>query len=163
MYLAKPVRRQKVDKRTHGRLAVSSDKTARIEVHTVSGQRRGIRLYLPNTQLHRFVEIRRIRLHGYFLKERTILHFTLADLKFASISKMHEQQEPHTAQGPSPFPTSVIVIGAGIFGLSTALAIAKRHSSTTVTVIDRLTPPVIDGTSVDTTRCIRAGRSLGVG
>lgn len=61
------------------------------------------------------------------------------------------------------FPASVIVVGAGIFGLSTALAIAKRHPSTAVTVIDRLTPPVEDGTSVDTTRCIRAGKSPGIG
>ncbi|KAF4468601.1 FAD dependent oxidoreductase [Fusarium albosuccineum] len=50
------------------------------------------------------------------------------------------------------FPSNVIIVGAGVFGLSTALAIAKRHPSTAVTVIDRLTPPVEDGTSVDTTR-----------
>lgn len=56
----------------------------------------------------------------------------------------------------SPFPATVIIVGAGIFGLSTALAIAKRYPSTSVTVVDRLTPPVIDGSSVDTTRCIRA-------
>ncbi|CAI6096046.1 unnamed protein product [Clonostachys chloroleuca] len=55
-----------------------------------------------------------------------------------------------------PVPQSVIIIGAGIFGLSTALAIARRHPSTKVTIVDRLTPPVEDGTSVDTTRCIRA-------
>ncbi|OKL61794.1 hypothetical protein UA08_02320 [Talaromyces atroroseus] len=53
-------------------------------------------------------------------------------------------------------PSDVIIIGAGIFGLSTALAISKRHPHYQITVIDRLTPPVIDGTSVDTTRCIRA-------
>ncbi|OJJ50367.1 hypothetical protein ASPZODRAFT_149707 [Penicilliopsis zonata CBS 506.65] len=54
------------------------------------------------------------------------------------------------------FPSNVIIIGAGVFGLSTALAIAKRHPTTKVTVIDRLVPPVADGESVDTTRCIRA-------
>lgn len=54
-------------------------------------------------------------------------------------------------------PSEIIIIGAGIFGLSTAIAVANRHPSTTVTVVDRLTPPVPDGTSVDTTRCIRAG------
>lgn len=53
-------------------------------------------------------------------------------------------------------PKSVIIVGAGIFGLSTALAIARRHPSTQVTIVDRMTPPVPDGTSVDTTRCIRA-------
>ncbi|KIX09405.1 uncharacterized protein Z518_00485 [Rhinocladiella mackenziei CBS 650.93] len=57
---------------------------------------------------------------------------------------------------PKSFPATVVIIGAGVFGLSTALAIAKRHPSTDVTVVDRLTPPAPDGTSVDTTRCIRS-------
>jgi sarcosine oxidase/L-pipecolate oxidase len=64
---------------------------------------------------------------------------------------------PHT-NTRRPFPAAVIIIGAGVFGLSTALAIAKRHPSAQITVIDRMTPPVVDGTSVDTTRCIRAGK-----
>ncbi|KAJ5286965.1 hypothetical protein N7478_002651 [Penicillium angulare] len=51
---------------------------------------------------------------------------------------------------------SVVIIGAGIFGLSTALAIADRHPATQITIVDRATPPVEDGSSVDTTRCIRA-------
>ncbi|KAG7893480.1 hypothetical protein KL906_003528 [Ogataea polymorpha] len=52
-------------------------------------------------------------------------------------------------------PESVCIIGAGVFGISTAIALGKRYPNTKVTVIDRLEPPVIDGTSVDTTRCIR--------
>jgi sarcosine oxidase/L-pipecolate oxidase len=59
----------------------------------------------------------------------------------------------------SSSPESVIIVGAGVFGLSTALAIARRHPSTKVTIVDRLTPPVEDGSSVDTTRCIRADYS----
>jgi sarcosine oxidase/L-pipecolate oxidase len=55
------------------------------------------------------------------------------------------------------FPSTVIIVGAGVFGLSTALAISRRYSSCKITVVDRATPPVEDGTSVDTTRCIRAG------
>ncbi len=58
---------------------------------------------------------------------------------------------------PELLPESVIIIGAGVFGLSTALAIEPRSPSTEITVVDRLTPPVVDGTSVDTTRCIRSG------
>lgn len=53
------------------------------------------------------------------------------------------------------FPDSVIIVGAGVFGLSTALAIARRYPSTKVTVIDRYTPPVPDGTSVDTSKILR--------
>ena len=64
-----------------------------------------------------------------------------------------------TMPSAESFPPTVIIIGAGVFGLSTALAIAKRHPSTKVTIVDRLTPPVPDGTSVDTTRCIRSGKS----
>ena len=59
------------------------------------------------------------------------------------------------------FPDTVIIIGAGVFGLSTALAIARHHPSTKVTVIDRHTPPVQDGTSVDTSKILRPGESLG--
>lgn len=57
----------------------------------------------------------------------------------------------------SSFPESVIIVGAGVFGLSTALAIERRYPNTKVTVIDRSAPPVADGTSVDTSRIIRPG------
>ena len=57
------------------------------------------------------------------------------------------------------FPTTVVIVGAGVFGLSTALAISRRHPDTQVTVIDRHTPPVPDGTSVDTSRILRPGKS----
>ncbi|KAI1618834.1 putative fructosyl amino acid oxidasesarcosine oxidase [Exophiala viscosa] len=53
-------------------------------------------------------------------------------------------------------PDSIIIVGAGIWGLSTALAIARRYPSIEITLVDRQTPPVEDGASVDTTRCIRA-------
>ena len=56
------------------------------------------------------------------------------------------------------FPSSVIIVGAGVFGLSTALAIAKRYPQTKVTVFDRQTPPVSDGTSVDTSKILRPGQ-----
>ncbi|KAL1961580.1 hypothetical protein VTN77DRAFT_1432 [Rasamsonia byssochlamydoides] len=55
----------------------------------------------------------------------------------------------------APFPSTVVIVGAGIFGLATALAISRRHPSCSITVVDRLTPPVEDGSSVDTTRVIR--------
>lgn len=52
-------------------------------------------------------------------------------------------------------PEEVVIIGAGVFGLSTALALAKQSPSTKVHVVDRFQPPVPDGTSTDTTRCLR--------
>ncbi|OAA55882.1 FAD dependent oxidoreductase [Niveomyces insectorum RCEF 264] len=64
--------------------------------------------------------------------------------------------QDHPGQRSQDFPKSLIIVGAGVFGLSTALAVAKRYPQTSVTVVDRLTPPVTDGSSVDTTRCIRA-------
>ncbi|KAK0637800.1 L-pipecolate oxidase [Lasiodiplodia hormozganensis] len=51
---------------------------------------------------------------------------------------------------------SVIIVGCGVFGLSTGLALSKRYPSSKITFIDRHEPPVPDGTSVDTTRVIRA-------
>ncbi|CAG88680.1 DEHA2F00396p [Debaryomyces hansenii CBS767] len=49
----------------------------------------------------------------------------------------------------------IIIVGAGIFGLSTAIALAERYANRTIHVVDRFEPPVPDGSSVDTTRCIR--------
>lgn len=53
-----------------------------------------------------------------------------------------------------------LIIGAGVFGLSTALAVARRKPQAVVTIVDRVMPPVLDGASVDTTRCIRAGNLI---
>ncbi|KAH6692483.1 FAD dependent oxidoreductase [Plectosphaerella plurivora] len=49
---------------------------------------------------------------------------------------------------------SVLIVGAGVFGLSTALELTKRGYSS-VTVVDRYLPPVADGSSVDISRVIR--------
>jgi sarcosine oxidase/L-pipecolate oxidase len=49
---------------------------------------------------------------------------------------------------------SIIIVGAGVFGLSTAWELAKRGYSD-ITVLDRFVPPVPDGSSVDTSRIIR--------
>lgn len=58
----------------------------------------------------------------------------------------------HSPMSASP---DILIVGAGIFGLSTALAYDKRHPEFKIVVIDRFEPPVPDGSSVDTTRCIR--------
>ncbi|OJJ00707.1 hypothetical protein ASPVEDRAFT_51832 [Aspergillus versicolor CBS 583.65] len=49
----------------------------------------------------------------------------------------------------------ILIIGAGVFGLSTALELTKR-GYTNITVLDRHVPPVVDGSSVDISRIIRA-------
>ncbi|PLB53555.1 putative fructosyl amino acid oxidase [Aspergillus steynii IBT 23096] len=48
----------------------------------------------------------------------------------------------------------IIIIGAGVFGLSTALRLIQE-GYTSVTVLDRAVPPVPDGSSVDISRVIR--------
>lgn len=48
---------------------------------------------------------------------------------------------------------NIVVIGAGVFGLSTALDLAQNGFA--VTVLDRSMPPVPDGSSVDISRVIR--------
>ncbi|KAH7363250.1 FAD dependent oxidoreductase [Plectosphaerella cucumerina] len=48
----------------------------------------------------------------------------------------------------------IIIIGAGVFGLSTALEL-KTRGYTSITVLDRFLPPVPDGSSVDISRIIR--------
>ncbi|ODQ58092.1 hypothetical protein WICANDRAFT_56698 [Wickerhamomyces anomalus NRRL Y-366-8] len=52
-------------------------------------------------------------------------------------------------------PSEVIIIGTGVFGISTAISLAKRYPSTKIHVFDRYEPPVADATSVDTTRVLR--------
>ncbi|CAN8098283.1 unnamed protein product [Discula destructiva] len=60
-------------------------------------------------------------------------------------------------------PSSILIIGAGVFGLSTALALATRPEippTTTITVIDRSPDPGVfparDASSIDSSRIIRA-------
>ena len=48
----------------------------------------------------------------------------------------------------------VLIIGAGVFGLTTALELRERGFEN-VTVLDRYAPPVPDGSSVDISRVIR--------
>jgi sarcosine oxidase/L-pipecolate oxidase len=62
---------------------------------------------------------------------------------------------------PSPLPSSILIIGSGVFGLSTALALSTRPSfkNTTITLLDRSPFPSPDGSSIDTSRIIRADYS----
>lgn len=48
----------------------------------------------------------------------------------------------------------VVIVGAGVFGLSTARELSNRGYKN-ITVLDRYPPPVPDGTSVDISRIIR--------
>ncbi|KAJ5825682.1 FAD dependent oxidoreductase [Penicillium riverlandense] len=50
---------------------------------------------------------------------------------------------------------SIIIVGAGVFGLSTALELKKRGYND-ITVLDRFVPPAADGSSVDISRIIRS-------
>ncbi|KAI1759246.1 putative fructosyl amino acid protein [Hypoxylon sp. FL1150] len=58
-------------------------------------------------------------------------------------------------------PSSVLIIGAGVFGLSTALALTKRpeFASASITVLDRSPDPGVfparDASSIDSSRIIR--------
>jgi hypothetical protein len=48
----------------------------------------------------------------------------------------------------------ILIIGAGVFGLSTALELSRRGYSN-ITILDRHVPPVPDGSSVDISRVVR--------
>ena len=98
--------------------------------------------------------------HQDFIKTDCNHVSALLDASHLSLSTMAVQIEDIKSAKSSHVPSRVIIIGAGVFGLSTALAISSRYPDTTVIVVDRMTPPVKDGTSVDTTRCIRSGEML---
>lgn len=55
---------------------------------------------------------------------------------------------------PSDPKAQIIIVGAGVFGLSTAYELACRGYSN-ITILDRSLPPVADGSSVDVSRVIR--------
>lgn len=59
-----------------------------------------------------------------------------------------------TTRNPIAKSDSIVIIGAGVFGLSTALELKKRGFQN-ITVLDRYQPPVADGSSVDISRVIR--------
>ncbi|KAI8180544.1 hypothetical protein K4K51_002564 [Colletotrichum sp. SAR 10_75] len=54
----------------------------------------------------------------------------------------------------TPKDAPIVIVGAGVFGLSTALELRKR-GYLHITVLDRFLPPVPDGSSVDISRIIR--------
>jgi sarcosine oxidase/L-pipecolate oxidase len=58
-------------------------------------------------------------------------------------------------------PISILIIGSGAFGLSTAFSLARSplYSSTKITLVDRSPFPSPDGSSIDTSRIIRADYS----
>lgn len=59
-----------------------------------------------------------------------------------------------TLQMPIPKDEKILIVGAGVFGLSTALELSKRGYKN-ITILDRHVPPVVDGSSVDISRIIR--------
>ncbi|TVY15029.1 L-pipecolate oxidase [Lachnellula arida] len=54
-------------------------------------------------------------------------------------------------------PGEILILGSGVFGLSTALALTQRPAfkSSKITVVDRSIFPAPDGSSIDTSRIIR--------
>ncbi|KAI2012947.1 hypothetical protein LOZ39_001027 [Ophidiomyces ophidiicola] len=58
-------------------------------------------------------------------------------------------------------PESILIVGGGVFGLSTALALARRHSGKITLVESAATIPNPHGASVDSSRIIRADYANG--
>ena len=54
-------------------------------------------------------------------------------------------------------PSSILIVGSGVFGLGTAYALAQRadYNRTKITVLDRLAFPAHDASSVDSSRIVR--------
>lgn len=84
-------------------------------------------------------------------------HATSSSSLFSSPSPSHA-----SSQAPPLPPASILIVGSGVFGLATALALATRpdFASTTLTVVDRSPTPGVfparDAASIDTSRIIRA-------
>ncbi|KAM7195250.1 putative fructosyl amino acid protein [Naviculisporaceae sp. PSN 640] len=83
----------------------------------------------------------------------------------SSSTSFNSSPTTNTSSQTAPFspPSSLLIIGSGVFGLSTALALTRRpqFSSCSITVVDRSDAasgvfPAADAASVDTSRIIRA-------
>ena len=60
-----------------------------------------------------------------------------------------------------PPPSSILIVGSGVFGLSTAYSLSQNplYANTTITLVDRSPFPAPDGSSIDSSRIIRADYS----
>ncbi len=79
-------------------------------------------------------------------------------------SSLPSSPPPHYTPTPVPPPASILIVGAGVFGLSTAWALARRDafSHASITVVDRsdlsssgTVFPARDASSIDSSRIIR--------
>lgn len=54
-------------------------------------------------------------------------------------------------------PSSVLIVGSGVFGLGTAYSLTQRHEfrNTKITVLERLVFPAHDAASIDSSRIVR--------
>ncbi|CEL07937.1 Putative Fructosyl amino acid oxidasesarcosine oxidase [Aspergillus calidoustus] len=60
----------------------------------------------------------------------------------------------------APLPAHILIVGGGVFGLSTALSLSRRHPNSQVTLLEASpTIPNPHGSSVDSSRIIRADYS----
>lgn len=74
--------------------------------------------------------------------------------KFRLLSFYATQLTAMSPTAPISKSDAILIVGAGVFGLSTARELASR-GYTNITVADRSLPPVADGSSVDISRVIR--------
>jgi sarcosine oxidase/L-pipecolate oxidase len=58
---------------------------------------------------------------------------------------------------PKDIPSSILIVGSGVFGLSTAYSLAQRPelSNVNITVLDRVAFPAQDAASIDSSRIVR--------
>jgi sarcosine oxidase/L-pipecolate oxidase len=62
---------------------------------------------------------------------------------------------------PPPPPSSILIVGSGVFGLSTAYSLSQNplYANSAITVVDRSPFPAPDGSSIDSSRIVRADYS----
>src|ERR1700722_3080890 len=60
-----------------------------------------------------------------------------------------------------PPPSSILIIGSGVFGLSTAYSLSQNplYAHTALSVLDRSPFPAPDASSIDSSRIVRADYS----
>jgi len=104
-----------------------------------------------------YVSIRPIRVISFFSSVYFRNYFISCTLTPSGSSRNLKLMSPSKMATTETIAASILIVGSGVFGLSTAYALAQRDAfkNTSITLLERLDFPAPDAASIDSSRIIR--------